>query len=52
VERVVAVLGVSERRACAALGRHRSTQRKPRRPADDGAAPAADVVELARRYGR
>ena len=28
VERVKAVLGVSERRACQVLGQHRSTQRK------------------------
>jgi putative transposase len=28
VQKVRAELGVSERRACAALGQHRSTQRK------------------------
>jgi hypothetical protein len=29
-------MGVSERRACAALGQHRSTQRKAPRGRDDG----------------
>jgi transposase InsO family protein len=52
VERVVAELGVPERRACRVLGQHRSTQRKaPRRP-DDEAGLIADIVALARRYGR
>ena len=45
-------LGVSERRACAVLGQHRSTQRKTPRTPDDEAALTADVVELAKRYGR
>jgi transposase InsO family protein len=45
-------LKVSERRVCAALGQHRSTQRKPPRGRDDEAALTADVVELARTYGR
>jgi transposase InsO family protein len=48
----VAKLGVSERTACRVLGQHRSTQRKAARTADDEAALTADVVELARRYGR
>jgi transposase InsO family protein len=52
VERVVAEHGVSERRACRALGQHRSTQRKaPGRP-DDEAALTAAIVALATRYGR
>ena len=52
MERVVAEHGVSERRACRALGRHRSTQRKaPGRP-DDEAALTAAIVALATRYGR
>jgi putative transposase len=38
------VLKVSERRACKALGQHRSTQRK--------AALVAELIELARSYGR
>ena len=46
------VLDVSERRACRALGQHRSTQRKLPRGRDDEAALTADLVELARRYGR
>jgi transposase InsO family protein len=49
---VVAKLGVSERVACRVLGQHRSTQRKVARTADDEAALTADIVELARRYGR
>jgi putative transposase len=42
---------VSERRACAALGQHRSTQRKVPRGRDDAKQLTADVVELARQYG-
>jgi transposase InsO family protein len=34
------------------LGQHRSTQRKPPRPAEDEAALTAEIVALARRYGR
>ncbi len=34
------------------LGQHRSTQRKTPRTPDDEAALTADVVELAKRYGR
>jgi transposase InsO family protein len=45
-------LGVSERKACAMLGQHRSTQRKTPRAAGDEAALTAEVVELAKRYGR
>lgn len=52
VEHVVTKLGVSERTACRVLGQHRSTQRKVVRTADDEAALTADIVELARRYGR
>ncbi len=43
---------VSERRACAALGQHRSTQRKVPRGREDADRLTADVVELARQYGR
>jgi putative transposase len=46
------VLSVSERRACAALGQHRSTQRKLPQGRDDEARLTADVIELARQYGR
>ena len=52
VEQVVRELGVSERKACAVLGQHRSTQRKAARGSDDEAALTADIVELAKRYGR
>ncbi|WP_428833828.1 IS3 family transposase [Methylorubrum populi] len=45
-------LDVSERRACRALGQHRSTQRKVPRGREDAAALTADLVELARQYGR
>jgi transposase InsO family protein len=45
-------LTVSERRACAALGQHRSTQRKVPRGAPDEERLRADLVALARQYGR
>jgi putative transposase len=45
-------LQVSERRACAALGQHRSTQLKVPRSRDDEQRLTADIVELARQYGR
>jgi transposase InsO family protein len=34
------------------LGQHRSTQRKAPRGSDDEAALTADIIELAKRYGR
>ena len=37
---------------CRVLGQHRSTQRKPRRTADDEAALTQAVVDLATQYGR
>ena len=43
---------ISERRACAVLGQHRSTQRKLARGRDDEAALTADIIELAKTYGR
>ncbi len=52
VEHVVHEIGISERRACAVLGQHRSTQRKAPRGADDEAALTADIIDLAKRYGR
>ncbi|WP_238179943.1 IS3 family transposase [Methylobacterium oxalidis] len=52
VEHVRNVLHVSERRACRALGQHRSTQRKLPRGDDDEEALTADLVALARQYGR
>jgi putative transposase len=45
-------LNISERRTCRALGQHRSTQRKTPRGRGDEEALTADLVELARRYGR
>ena len=47
-----ATLSVSERRACAALGHHRSTQRRPPKGRGDEAALTADIIELAKTYGR
>lgn len=41
-------LHVSERRACAVLGQHRSTQRKAPQGRDDEKRLIADVVELAK----
>src|SRR6476659_8112114 len=43
---------VSERRACAALGQHRSTQRKVPRGREDEERLTADMITLARQYGR
>jgi putative transposase len=45
-------LHVSECRVCAALGQHRSTQRKIPRGREDATRLTADVIELARQYGR
>ena len=45
-------LGVTERRACAALGQSRGLQRKePKRP-DDEERLTADIIRLAKPYGR
>jgi len=41
-------MGVSERRTCAALGQHRSPQRKAPRGRDDEEHLTADIIELAR----
>src|SRR5215472_16510797 len=49
---VRAQLRVSERRACAALGQHRSTQRKVPRGREDEERLTADIIELAQQYGR
>ena len=43
---------VSARRACAALGQHRSTQRKVPRGRPDEERLTADLIALARHYGR
>jgi len=52
VDHVKAELGVSERRACRVLRQHRSTQRKAPTTPDDEAALKADIIALARQYGR
>lgn len=52
IEHVRRELHVSERRACAALGQHRSTQRKAPRGRADEAQLTADIIALARAYGR
>ena len=43
---------MSERRACRALGQHRSTQRKVPCGAPDEERLTEDIIELARRHGR
>jgi putative transposase len=52
IEHVRRELQVSERRACAALGQHRSTQRKAPQGREDEQRLTADIVELVRQYGR
>ena len=52
VEHIMLTMTVSERRACRALGQHRSTQRKVPRGRDDEEALTADLVALAEKYGR
>ena len=46
------MLGVSERRTCRVLGQHRSTQRHIPRGREDEERLVADMIELARLYGR
>lgn len=46
------MLGVSERRACSVIGQYRSTQRKPLRDDGDERRLTADIIELAKQYGR
>ena len=46
------VHGVSERRACRALGQHRSTQRKIPQDQPDEERLTDDIIELARDFGR
>ena len=47
-----AIMKQSERRACRMLGLHRSTQRRIPVGRDDEAELTADIIELARKYGR
>jgi transposase InsO family protein len=49
---VQAALGVSERRACRALGQPRSTQRRVRSARDDEATLTEAIVAPAAEYGR
>jgi len=44
--------GVSERRACRVLGQHRSTQRHIPNDREDEEQLVADMIELARQFGR
>src|SRR5437588_12684811 len=52
IEHVRQALSISERRACAALGQHRSTQRKMPRGREDRERLTRDIIELARQEGR
>ena len=52
IESVRQTLGVSERRACRTLGRHRFTQRKAPRGRSDEALPTEDIIAFARDCGR
>ncbi|MCH2250721.1 MAG: IS3 family transposase [Cognatishimia sp.] len=52
IDHVRSQFNVSERRACRVLGQHRSTQRRiPKGRADEDRL-VADMIELARQYGR
>ena len=52
IDRVRAELDISERRACRVLRQHRSTQRKVPVGRPDEERLVADMIELARQYGR
>ena len=52
IDHVCGRLEISERRACRVLGQHRSTQRHILRGRDDEDRLVADMIELARQYGR
>jgi hypothetical protein len=52
VEHLVRELGVSEGKACAMLGQDRSTTQKAPRGEEDEARLTADIIQLAKRYGR
>ncbi|MBW1836590.1 MAG: transposase [Deltaproteobacteria bacterium] len=52
VEHLQEKLGISERRACGAIGQPRATQRRVSRVSDDEEALRAAIVILAARYGR
>lgn len=52
IDCVRAELNVSERRACRVLRQYRSTQRKVPQGRADEKLLVADMIELARQYGR
>ncbi len=52
IEQVRRALPVSERRTCQVLGQHRSTQRHPPKDDADERRLTADIVALAKDYGR
>ena len=52
MDHVIEALGVSERKACRALGQPRSSQRYQAVPVSDEDALTADIIELASQYGR
>ena len=52
MSRVREQLGISERRACRVLSQPRSTQRRVPQTSDDEAALTADIIALAKQYGR
>jgi hypothetical protein len=52
IEQVRRVLPVSERRTCRVLGQHRSTRRHPPKDDADEQRLTADIVALAKHYGR
>ncbi len=52
IDHVRRCLNVSERRVCRVLGQHRSTQRRIPTGREDEEQLTADIVELARQYGR
>ncbi len=51
-DHVQSTLGISERRACAVLGQHRSTQRKDAKGRPDEDALTRAIIALASEYGR
>jgi transposase InsO family protein/transposase-like protein len=52
IDHVRSQLKLSERRVCRVLGQHRSTQRRVPRGRDDEERLTADIIALARQYGR
>ncbi|WP_338273376.1 IS3 family transposase [Roseicyclus marinus] len=52
IEHARSTFAISERRACRVLGQHRSTQRKLPQGRADEVQLVADMIELARQFGR